>query len=137
MISFLTLSLSRTSRICLKQSKFIRKEHEYILIYAKDRDNLEFTKLKNTMEFSNPDNDPKGEWFSSNAASPNQNTDKNKFPIKLPNGNECVRSWKFSLDDFQNGKVSLYFKNDVWCKSPKVNYLFIDSNGNLILKYSS
>ena len=33
--------------------------------------------------------------------------------------------------------VSLYFKNDVWCKSPKVNYLFIDSNGNLILKYSS
>lgn len=95
----------------LKQSKFIRKEHEYILIYAKDRDNLEFTKLKNTMEFSNPDNDPKGEWFSSNAASPNQNTDKNKFPIKLPNGNECVRSWKFSLDDFQNGKVSLYFKN--------------------------
>ena len=33
--------------------------------------------------------------------------------------------------------VSLYFKNDVWCKSPKVNYLFIDSNGNLILKYIS
>lgn len=33
--------------------------------------------------------------------------------------------------------VSLYFKNDVWCKSLKVNYLFIDSNGNLILKYSS
>ena len=33
--------------------------------------------------------------------------------------------------------VSLYFKNDVWCKSPKVNYLFIDGNGNLILKYSS
>lgn len=33
--------------------------------------------------------------------------------------------------------VSLYLKNDVWCKSPKVNYLFIDSNGNLILKYSS
>ena len=33
--------------------------------------------------------------------------------------------------------VSLYFKNDIWCKSPKVNYLFIDSNGNLILKYSS
>ncbi|MDK0796672.1 ABC transporter substrate-binding protein [Clostridium perfringens] len=33
--------------------------------------------------------------------------------------------------------VSLYFKNDIWCKSPKVNYLFIDGNGNLILKYSS
>ncbi|HAT4284390.1 TPA: peptide-binding protein [Clostridium perfringens] len=33
--------------------------------------------------------------------------------------------------------VTLYFKNDIWCKSPKVNYLFIDGNGNLILKYSS
>lgn len=33
--------------------------------------------------------------------------------------------------------VSLYFKNDIWCKSQKVNYLFIDGNGNLILKYSS
>ncbi|MDZ5255093.1 ABC transporter substrate-binding protein [Clostridium sp. LIBA-8841] len=33
--------------------------------------------------------------------------------------------------------ISLYFKNDVWCKSQKVNYLFIDGNGNLIFKYSS
>ncbi|EGT3615697.1 peptide-binding protein [Clostridium perfringens] len=33
--------------------------------------------------------------------------------------------------------ISLYFKNDVWCKSSKVNYLFVDGNGNLIFKYSS
>lgn len=95
----------------LKQSKFIRKEHEYILCYAKNKDNLEFNKLENTMEFSNPDNDPKGEWFSSNAAAPNQNNDMNKFAIKLPNGTECVRNWKFSFEDFTSGKVSLYFKN--------------------------
>lgn len=95
----------------LKQSKFIRKEHEYILCYAKNKDNLEFNKLENTMEFSNPDNDPKGEWFSSNAAAPNQNNDMNKFAIKLPNSTECVRNWKFSFEDFTSGKVSLYFKN--------------------------
>ena len=95
----------------LKQSKLIRKEHEYILCYAKNKDNLEFNKLENTMEFSNPDNDIKGEWFSSNAAAPNQNSDKNKFAIKLPNGAECVRNWKFSYEDFASGKVSLYFKN--------------------------
>lgn len=94
----------------LKQSKFIRKEHEYILIYAKNSEKLEFNKLENTMEFQNIDNDPKGEWFSSNAASPNQDSNKNKFAIKLPNGNECIRNWKFSYDDFKNGKVNLYFK---------------------------
>lgn len=33
--------------------------------------------------------------------------------------------------------LSLYFKNDVWCKSSNINYLFIDGNGNLIFKYSS
>ncbi|HBI6898820.1 TPA: ABC transporter substrate-binding protein [Clostridium perfringens] len=47
-------------------------------------------------------------------------------------GKETTTSEKSNLN-----LVSLYFKNDVWCKSPKVNYLFIDSNGNLILKYSS
>ncbi|MGX2971173.1 site-specific DNA-methyltransferase [Helicobacter sp. T3_23-1059] len=95
----------------LKQSKFIRKEHEYILCYAKNKNNLEFNRLENTMEFSSPDNDPKGEWFSSNAAHPNQNSDTNKFAIQLPNGTECVRNWKFSYEDFISGKVSLYFKN--------------------------
>ena len=52
--------------------------------------------------------------------------------INKEEGKETTTSEKSNLN-----LVSLYFKNDVWCKSPKVNYLFIDSNGNLILKYSS
>ncbi len=95
----------------LKQSKYIRKEHEYILCYANNKDYLIFNKMANTMEFSNLDNDPKGEWFSSNAAHPNQNSDVNKFAIRLPNGGECVRNWKFSYEDFISGKISLYFKD--------------------------
>lgn len=94
----------------LKQSNFIRKEHEYILCYAKNKDNLIFNKLENTMEFQNIDNDPKGEWFSSNAAFPNQNSNKNKFAITLPDGTQCVRNWKFTYDEFASGKVNLYFK---------------------------
>lgn len=94
----------------LKQSNFIRKEHEYILCYAKNKDNLIFNKLENTMEFQNIDNDSKGEWFNSNAASPNQNSNKNKFAITLPDGTECVRNWKFTYDEFVSGKVNLYFK---------------------------
>lgn len=57
----------------------------------------------------------------------NESEDKNEESEK-----ETTTSEKPNLS-----LVSLYFKNDVWCKSPKVNYLFIDGNGNLILKYSS
>lgn len=32
--------------------------------------------------------------------------------------------------------LSLYIKNELWCKSEKLTYLYIDGNGNLILKYS-
>ncbi len=94
----------------LKQSNFIRKEHEFVLVYAKDIKLLKFNKLENTMNFKNIDNDPRGEWFSSNAASPNQKSSKNKFAILLPNGDECIRNWKFSYEQFKNGEVSLYFK---------------------------
>ena len=94
----------------LKQSQHFRKEHEYIFCYAKDKQNLLFSKLENRMKFENPDNDPRGEWFSSNAASPNQKDDKNKFAIELPNGDKCIRNWKFSYEDFVNNKISLYFK---------------------------
>ncbi|QQW89876.1 site-specific DNA-methyltransferase [Helicobacter pylori] len=96
----------------LKQSKYIRKEHEYILVYAKNKLNLVFNRLKNTMIFENLDNDPKGAWFSSNAASPNQNSDKNKFAIKLPSGNECIRNSKFSYDEYISGKIDLFLKDD-------------------------
>lgn len=94
----------------LKQSKFIRKEHEFILIYAKNKLNLKFNKLENSMEFANPDNDPNGSWFSSNAASPNQKSQTNFFGIELPNGEICERNWKFSYEEFKNGQISLYFK---------------------------
>lgn len=94
----------------LKATTFIRKDHEYILAYAKNKTLLNFNKLKNTMIFSNPDNDPKGDWFSSNAASPDQTKNKNKFTIKLPNGDECVRNWKFTKEEFENGDITLFFK---------------------------
>lgn len=94
----------------LKQAKLIRKEHEYLLCYAKNKELAIFNKLENTMEFSNPDNDPNGAWFSSNAASPNQKSKKNFFAIDLPNGERCERNWKFSQDEFFNGDVQLFFK---------------------------
>ncbi|WP_170272173.1 ABC transporter substrate-binding protein [Clostridium tarantellae] len=31
--------------------------------------------------------------------------------------------------------ISLYNINDIWCKSDKIKYLFVDKNGNIIFKY--
>lgn len=96
----------------LKRSKFVRKDHEYILVYAKDKTKASFNKTENNILFSNPDNDVKGEWFSSNASHPNQTSNKNRFAIKMPNGGECVRNWKFSYDDYKEGKVTMHFKGN-------------------------
>ena len=96
----------------LKQSKLIRKEHEFILIYSKNKEKLAFNRLENNMEFSNPDNDPNGPWFSSNAASPDQKSKINFFDIELPTGKKCKRNWKFTYEDWTSGCVPLYFKGD-------------------------
>ena len=94
----------------LKQSKLIRKEHEFILTYSKNKEKLAFNRLENNMKFSNPDNDPNGPWFSSNAASPDQKSKINFFGIELPNGKICERNWKFTYEDFISGHISLYLK---------------------------
>ena len=94
----------------LKQSKLIRKEHEFLLTYSKNKEKLAFNRLENNMKFSNPDNDPNGPWFSSNAASPDQKSKINFFGIELPNGKICERNWKFTYEDFISGHISLYLK---------------------------
>lgn len=63
--------------------------------------------------------------------------DINKDEGEVENNSEESEKETATSEKSNLSLVSLYFKNDVWCKSPKVNYLFIDSNGNLILKYSS
>ncbi len=63
--------------------------------------------------------------------------DINKEEGEVENNSEESEKETATSEKSNLSLVSLYFKNDVWCKSPKVNYLFIDSNGNLILKYSS
>lgn len=37
--------------------------------------------------------------------------------------------------DKELSMISLYYRNETWCKSDRVKYLFIDGNGNLIFKY--
>lgn len=110
--NFIGNLLWHCNKSILKQSKHIRKDHEYILCYAKDKTKLIFNKLENNMEFENIDDDPKGPWFSSNATIFLNEKHKNYFGIELPNKDICYRTWKFSKEDYENKKISLFFKDD-------------------------
>ena len=106
--NFISCIVWNSSKQIMKQSKTIRKDHEYVLCYAKSNSCVQFKRLKNTMTFSNPDNDPNGNWFSSNATAGG----KYEFGITLPSGNTIVRKWNFTEDEYKSGVVKLYLKGD-------------------------
>ncbi|URM52995.1 site-specific DNA-methyltransferase [Mycoplasma sp. SG1] len=107
--NFISCLTWHSSNTVLKPGKNIRKDHEYILVYSKDITKTAFNKLKGSMDFFNIDNDPKGPWFSANAA---PGIGKEEFPITLPNGSVVVRRWGFTKEEYENGSVNLYFKGN-------------------------
>ena len=95
-------------------------QHENLLIYAKNIDNL-FLKgeKKDYKDYQNPDNDPKGEWVSADptAKSGNENL---RFKIVNPYTGQIDlppkgRYWAFSKESFEKyvetGKIK--FKNEI------------------------
>ena len=108
--NFISNSIWASNKSVLKQSNYIRKDHEYVLVYGKCKYlTKSFRRFQNAMVFKNIDNDPKGAWFSSNAAKPGNS---NMFKVRLPNGNEVERNWKFTEEEYRSGKVDLYFKGN-------------------------
>lgn len=73
-------------------AKYVSRQHEHILLYAKQLDEFEIGLLDRTEEmdnaYKNPDNDPKGEWKATplHAKSGNEN---NNYTIEFPND----RTW--------------------------------------------
>ncbi|MCH9664967.1 MAG: site-specific DNA-methyltransferase [Gammaproteobacteria bacterium] len=91
----------------MKASSHIRKDHEYIIAYKKSSALPKIRIANEGLQFSNPDNDPKGEWINTNAT---YTYGENKFAIKLPNGKSCTRNWRFNEEDYKAGKIPLIFK---------------------------
>ncbi|MDH2018903.1 site-specific DNA-methyltransferase [Acinetobacter ursingii] len=81
-------------------AKWLSDNHDYILIYAKNKERWFPNKLARSDEtnnrFSNPDNDPRGVWASSDMSVRTYNIDYD-YPIKTPSGKEIMpakgRSW--------------------------------------------
>ena len=82
-----------------KGSQYIKVKHEYLLCYLKKNgfreENWSINKeMSETLSFSNPDNDPRGEWFSANVCSDNYIEGAKKcFKIKSPSGKIWERKW--------------------------------------------
>lgn len=85
-------------------AKWFSDNHDYILIYTKNKDKWFPNKLARTEEtnsrFSNPDNDPRGVWASSDMTVRSYNVDYD-YPITTPNGKKIMptkgRCWSMPI----------------------------------------
>ncbi|WP_308699360.1 site-specific DNA-methyltransferase [Mycoplasma sp. CSL7491-lung] len=112
--NFITNFLWQTNSSSMKSTNFVKNNFEYIVCYVKDLSKIKgFSKQQTTtIKFSNVDNDPKGNWFSSNATYKFNENNPKTFPIVLPNGNSIVRTWRFTEKEYLENKIPLYFNDN-------------------------
>ncbi len=88
-------------------AKYISNSHDYILMYAKKISDFVIGRLPRTEEanarYSNPDNDPRGVWMSSDISVKTYNADCD-YPITAPSGRviepPAGRCWSLSKNAF-------------------------------------
>lgn len=103
-------------------AKFFSEDHDYIVVYAANksiwRPNLLQRSVEQNDRYSNPDNDPRGDWKTSDLAARNF-YDKGTYSIKCPSG-RIVKGppkgnyWRVSEDAFweMNGDNRIYWGAD-------------------------
>ena len=98
-------------------AKWLSDSHDFVLVYAKDKNNWHPNLLPRTADmdkrYKNPDNDPRGPWTSSDftARTYSANTD---YPIMTPSGRVVTptksRSWISTREEFER----LVADNRIW-----------------------
>jgi len=123
-------------------SKYISNNHDYILVYAKDRSkwkvNLQPRTEKVNSRYNNPDNDIRGVWTSSDLTvktpSPNY-----IYPITTPSGRICLpsksRSWSMPKDKY----LKLLKENRIWfgkngSNMPRLKRFLTDVQDGIVTK---
>lgn len=86
----------------------IRREHEYILICYKQKNNVFFKKFKSQRnyknEYSNPDNDPRGAYkqgIISTTEAKSRVGGKNYYTVITPSGRAINRQWRITQSEFE------------------------------------
>lgn len=89
-----------------KKDSWSRTLQQYIVAYAKDKSKLEpWTEKKIcNYDFKNPDNDPKGPWFSGSLSFSEERSNPKSpkyYTIKSPSGIEWTRQWMISKEQME------------------------------------
>lgn len=90
-----------------KKDKHSRTLQQYILVYAKDITQLAEWNDKSftNYDFTNPDNDPKGKWFSGSLSFSESRSNPlhpNYYEIISPTGVVWKRQWQVSKEEMQH-----------------------------------
>ncbi|AYD49022.1 site-specific DNA-methyltransferase [Arachidicoccus soli] len=88
-------------------ARFVSNSHDFILMYSKSISDFKIGRLPRTEEanarYSNPDNDPRGDWMSSDISVKTYNRE-NDYPITTPSGRvvepPAARCWSLSKNAF-------------------------------------
>jgi adenine-specific DNA-methyltransferase len=98
--SFITTVIWRAADSSNNDAKKFSLDHNVILVYAKNSDwvsnPLERTEEAN-QHYSNPDNDPRGPWFSGNLSSPNPRPNL-RYVVTSPSGHKIqppANGWRW------------------------------------------
>ena len=92
-------------------AKWFSDNHDYILIYAKNKMNFKINKLSRgdgiPKGYSNPDNDPRGPWTST-IMSAKSGSDSLLYEIEIPSGRKVLppsgRFWSCNKQTFEKWK---------------------------------
>ena len=89
-----------------KKDSWSRTLQQYIVAYAKDKSKLDpWTEKKIcNYDFKNPDNDPKGPWFSGSLSFSEERSNPKSpkyYTIKSPSGIEWTRQWMISKEQMK------------------------------------
>lgn len=95
-------------------AKQLSVDHNYILVYSRTigwlANSLPRTEEDNK-HYKNPDNDPRGKWFSGNVSSPNPRENL-RYKIRAPNGRDIdppSNGWRWSketvADKIESGEI--------------------------------
>lgn len=96
---------------------YVTHTHDYVIAYGKNKNVCRFNRLPRTAEadarYSNPDNDPRGPWTSSDLTR-REYREHDYYPITLPSGREVKpaagRSWSVPRETFER----LRAENRIW-----------------------
>lgn len=115
-----------------RDAKFLSTDHEFVLVYAKNRSVLSTNNLprsdKNNSYYKNPDNDPRGSWNSAAYTCNKSRTERPNlyYPIVNPNTGEEIYPkesavWAYSQETHQQHIKDglLYWGVDGKSKQPR------------------